>query len=338
LLTAGFGVLAGVRLRLASAQEMMAHVDLSSPRMSQAEMTREQVEALVKAGGPVSLTDKSLNGLDLSGLDLSGADLRWARLNKAVLKGAKLAGARLELAWALDADLTGADLGGANLFQAQLLRSRLDDADLSRARITATFDNASLRHARLREADGAADMRNQSMGLMHASFRSARLDGADMTGARLSRADFEFAHLAGAHLDGADMSRALLGGADLTGASVAGLDLVGADLVEVSPPFDPSGQTAWVGVNIMFELLCALADRAARTSEASSLDELARLLRERPGFIRAHWCDSPECEARVKAETGATIRCIPLDEPPEEGACVVDGRPSRQRVLFARAY
>jgi guanidinopropionase len=45
---------------------------------------------------------------------------------------------------------------------------------------------------------------------------------------------------------------------------LAGLDLVGADLVEVSPPFDPSGQTAWVGVNIMFELLCALADRVAR--------------------------------------------------------------------------
>ncbi len=43
-----------------------------------------------------------------------------------------------------------------------------------------------------------------------------------------------------------------------------GLNLVGADLVEVSPPFDPSGQTAWVGVNIMFELLCVLADAIGR--------------------------------------------------------------------------
>ncbi len=43
-----------------------------------------------------------------------------------------------------------------------------------------------------------------------------------------------------------------------------GLNLVGADLVEVSPPFDPSGQTAWVGVNIMFELLCVLADAVGR--------------------------------------------------------------------------
>jgi guanidinopropionase len=46
--------------------------------------------------------------------------------------------------------------------------------------------------------------------------------------------------------------------------ALQGLDLVGADLVEVSPPFDPVGQTAWVGVNIMFELLCVLADAVAR--------------------------------------------------------------------------
>ena len=43
-----------------------------------------------------------------------------------------------------------------------------------------------------------------------------------------------------------------------------GLNLIGADLVEVSPPFDPSGMTAWVGVNLMFELLCVLADAVAR--------------------------------------------------------------------------
>lgn len=48
---------------------------------------------------------------------------------------------------------------------------------------------------------------------------------------------------------------------------LAGLDLVGADLVEVSPPFDPSGQTAWVGVNIMFELLCVLADAVGRRQD-----------------------------------------------------------------------
>jgi prolyl-tRNA synthetase len=82
----------------------------------------------------------------------------------------------------------------------------------------------------------------------------------------------------------------------------------------------------------------AQADRDSRTSEASSLDELGRVLKQRPGFVRAHWCGTAECEAAVKAETGATIRCIPFDEPEADGACIVDGRPSRKRVLFARSY
>jgi guanidinopropionase len=50
---------------------------------------------------------------------------------------------------------------------------------------------------------------------------------------------------------------------------LAGLNLVGCDLVEVSPPFDPSGGTAWVGVNIMFELLCVLAQSVARDAGAA---------------------------------------------------------------------
>src|SRR5215218_306843 len=106
----------------AAAQDMMRHVDLASPRMSEAEMTREQVIERLKGaapGQPADLKDRSLNGLDLSRLDLSNADLRWSRLNGTNLKGARLAGARLELAWAIEADLSGADLRGANLFQAQ---------------------------------------------------------------------------------------------------------------------------------------------------------------------------------------------------------------------------
>jgi len=82
----------------------------------------------------------------------------------------------------------------------------------------------------------------------------------------------------------------------------------------------------------------ALAFREARTSKASTLEEFKALLRERPGFIRAHWCGSRTCEEAIKAETGATIRCIPLEEPEEPGACIVDGRPSERRALFARAY
>lgn len=56
------------------------------------------------------------------------------------------------------------------------------------------------------------------------------------------------------------------------------------------------------------------------------------------GFFRMHWCGSAACEARVKGETKATIRCIPFDAKDERGACVVCGKPSDRRVVFARAY
>jgi prolyl-tRNA synthetase len=82
----------------------------------------------------------------------------------------------------------------------------------------------------------------------------------------------------------------------------------------------------------------ALALRDANTRTADTVDELAEIMERSRGFIRAHWCGSPACEATVKERTGATIRCLPLDAPREAGACIVDGRPSQARVLFARAY
>lgn len=56
------------------------------------------------------------------------------------------------------------------------------------------------------------------------------------------------------------------------------------------------------------------------------------------GFVLAHWDGSPETEAKIKEETSATIRCLPFDQSPEEGTCVYSGKPSTQRVLFAKAY
>jgi prolyl-tRNA synthetase len=82
----------------------------------------------------------------------------------------------------------------------------------------------------------------------------------------------------------------------------------------------------------------ALALRETRTSKANTPEEFGRILREEPGFILAHWCGRAECEASIKAETGATIRCIPLDGASEPGICINDGQPSNQRVIFARAY
>jgi prolyl-tRNA synthetase len=56
------------------------------------------------------------------------------------------------------------------------------------------------------------------------------------------------------------------------------------------------------------------------------------------GFIMAHWDGTAETENRIKDETKATIRCIPLDSPDEAGKCVFSGKPSNRRVLFARSY
>lgn len=82
----------------------------------------------------------------------------------------------------------------------------------------------------------------------------------------------------------------------------------------------------------------ALQFRESHTVKADSYDEFKRLLDENPGFIAAHWDGTAETEKQIKEETKATIRCIPLNNPQEAGVCIVTGKPSSQRVLFARAY
>ena len=77
--------------------------------------------------------------------------------------------------------------------------------------------------------------------------------------------------------------------------------------------------------------------RDSMTTRVDSYEEFKRLLDEKGGFFLCHWDGTAETEARVKEETKATIRCIPEDDG-EEGLCMVTGQPSRQRVLFARAY
>ena len=62
------------------------------------------------------------------------------------------------------------------------------------------------------------------------------------------------------------------------------------------------------------------------------------LLEEKGGFISAHWDGTAETEEKIKNETKATIRCIPTEQSKEEGVCIYSGKPSRQRVLFAKAY
>jgi prolyl-tRNA synthetase len=78
--------------------------------------------------------------------------------------------------------------------------------------------------------------------------------------------------------------------------------------------------------------------RAEHITEANTYEEFKSLLDGKTGFISAHWDGTSETELKIKEETKATIRCIPLENKLEEGICIYSGKPSIQRVLFARAY
>ena len=74
------------------------------------------------------------------------------------------------------------------------------------------------------------------------------------------------------------------------------------------------------------------------TSLVDTFVDFKKTLDEKPGFILAHWDGTAETEEKIKEETKATIRCIPLNNKLESGICIYSGKPSKQRVLFARAY
>ena len=82
----------------------------------------------------------------------------------------------------------------------------------------------------------------------------------------------------------------------------------------------------------------ALDFRDSNTYNVDTWDEFMKVLDEKGGFIMAHWDGTPESEQRIKELSKATVRCIPLDNRKEEGKCILTGKPSVQRVLFARSY
>ena len=81
----------------------------------------------------------------------------------------------------------------------------------------------------------------------------------------------------------------------------------------------------------------ALTFREEKTCKADSKKEFVKLINE-GGFVYAHWDGTSETEELIKQETKATIRCIPLEKTGESGECVFSGKPSNQRVLFAKSY
>jgi prolyl-tRNA synthetase len=82
----------------------------------------------------------------------------------------------------------------------------------------------------------------------------------------------------------------------------------------------------------------ALAFRESHTTVCDSYEDFKKVLESKGGFISAHWDGTAETEMKIKQETKATIRCIPIVKEKEEGKCICTGKPSSQRVLFAKAY
>jgi prolyl-tRNA synthetase len=95
--------------------------------------------------------------------------------------------------------------------------------------------------------------------------------------------------------------------------------------------------------NLLNEMQESLFNKAVNyrdnhTTEVTTFEEFKEVLNTKTGFISAHWDGTEDTEERIKEATKATIRCIPLDSKEEAGTCVFSGKPSKRRVLFAKAY
>jgi len=84
--------------------------------------------------------------------------------------------------------------------------------------------------------------------------------------------------------------------------------------------------------------LSALNFRDNHITPVNTWNEFVDVLENKTGFVAAHWDGTAETEDKIKELTKASIRCIPLNNPKEKGTCILSGKPSRERVLFAKAY
>lgn len=82
----------------------------------------------------------------------------------------------------------------------------------------------------------------------------------------------------------------------------------------------------------------ALTFRDEHTFKVETYEEFKKIIDAEAGFAHAHWCESVECEAKIKEETKATTRCRVFDEPEEKGSCIYCGKESTRRIFFAKAY
>ena len=105
--------------------------------------------------------------------------------------------------------------------------------------------------------------------------------------------------------------------------------------------FIPQAGLTTAVVNLLEEIQKSMLDRATDFRDRHILDphnyaELTEVVQD--GWAYSYWCESTECEAKVKEETKATTRCMPLDQPDGKGKCIVCGKEASRKVYFARAY
>ena len=105
-------------------------------------------------------------------------------------------------------------------------------------------------------------------------------------------------------------------------------------------PVDGAGDYV---VNLLDEIQKNLFDRALKrrndfTTSVDNFDDFKSVIKDKGGFVSAHWDGTTETEKKIRELTKASIRCIPLDAVEEAGQCVLTGKPSNKRVLFAKAY
>jgi prolyl-tRNA synthetase len=132
--------------------------------------------------------------------------------------------------------------------------------------------------------------------------------------------------------------RIAIGERDLSSGTVeiARRDLLSKEVVNMN---EVEEYVAKLLVDIQSNLYKKAQERlTTMTYKVDTYAEFKKALDETPGFILAHWDGTPESEEKIKEETKATIRCIPLNNTKESGVCIYSGKPSTQRVLFARAY
>ena len=119
--------------------------------------------------------------------------------------------------------------------------------------------------------------------------------------------------------------------------ALARRDRPGRDGKTFVPQMDLASTVSGLLADIQASLLQRASDYFnANVHEPKDYNDLKRIVAD--GWAFAYWCESTECETRVKEDTKATTRNIPLDQPEGEGTCIVCGRPAKRKVYFARAY